>query len=334
MVTQRHPEHLFTGKLLLVFVALAALAWIACNPMNIFKNRAVQRLPGIQAITGPIPPVYTASILGVKMPQSVAVAPDGNRLYVAEGDGDRGVRMVDLRTRTLLGSLTPPETTPGDRKPMSVALGRGGIVYVVDRRRSVVDMYDPTGQWLGMLPEPLNSKGLWEPLAVAVNAEGLVYVTNANPGGPALVEYNGDGRLLTSVGPTGGNPSPLSFPTGIAMGANGYAFIADSNAGRVVAMDEAGAMVRTYGKTVGLEALALPRGVAIDRRGFMYVTDVTNDDVKVWDISTDPATFLFTFGSSGFADGELLYPNSVAADSNGRIYVADTGNDRVQIWAY
>lgn len=321
-------------KALFVFSLVLLSAGLACNPMNLLKSKGVRNLPGVQVLTGPVAPIFASSILDVRVPQAVAVNTEGTLLFVAEGDGERGIKVFDLSTRALLRDLVPPETTPGKRKPMSIALAPNGILFVVDRLRNIVDMYDPQGEWLGSLGEPPAAAGRWEPLSVAATAKKEVFVANANTAGPPVAMYDQVGKFLGVIS-AGGETPALSFPTGLAvLGSNNYIFVADGDAGRVVALDASGALKGIYGRTPGDSGLALPRGVAIDSRGYLHVVDVTADNIKVWDTKTDPATFLFTFGESGFADGQFLYPNSVAVDGNRGVYVADSGNDRVQIWSY
>ena len=285
-------------------------------------------------MTGPTPPAFVTSILGLRVPLAVGVAPDGSRLYVAEGDGDRTVRVIDLSTQAPLAALAPPGTKPGTRKPMGIAVAPNGVVYVVDRLRLAVDMYNPADQWLGTLADPPRLSGMWQPSGVAVNAEGDVYVTNGGVSGPAVAEYDGRSRFVTTYGIVSEGAAGVSFPSALALGKNGYMFVSDSNHSRIAVLNEQGEIVTTYGGSVGEESLALPRGVFIDQRGFCYVTDATGHVVKVWNVSREPAKFLFSFGEPGSADGQFLYPNAVAVDGRGRIYIADTGNDRVQIWAY
>ena len=43
-------------------------------------------------------------------------------------------------------------------------------------------------------------------------------------------------------------------------------------------------------------------------------------------------TFLMSFGSWGYADGQFRSPHSLAMDSRGRLFVADRGNRRIQIF--
>lgn len=63
-----------------------------------------------------------------------------------------------------------------------------------------------------------------------------------------------------------------------------------------------------------------PAGVAVDRRGIVWVADTGHGQVAV-----------FTAGGSPVARfGQLAGPQSVAVSPAGRVFVADTGNNRVQ----
>ncbi len=324
----------FAWKALFLVIALFAVAGMACNPLKFLKNTPARNLPGIQAVTGPIPPRYVASVLDVKVPQSVAVSPDGSLLYVAEGDGERGVRVIDISTRAFVRNIIPPETTPGGRKPMSIALAPSGILFVVDRLRNVVDMYDAQGQWLGVLPDPPLTRNMWEPLALGFSPDDELYVTNSNTEGPLIGVYDANGNFQTTLLVERASENDFSFATGVVVGDGGITYVSDGNSGRVAALDADGKLLQVYGRAPGPSALSLPRGIAIDDRGYCYIADITADGVKVWDMSKQPAVFLFAFGDTGFADGEFQYPTSVAVDGSGRIYIADSGNDRVQIWDY
>lgn len=314
---------------------LVALSLLLSGCQTLPGSRAVRRLPGVAAITGPTPPVFVSNILGLVVPVSVAPSPDNQRLYVAEGDEDREVKIINLSDRTATGALNPPGSDPGKRKPLAIAVGPQGLVFVLDRLRLTVDMYGPDDRWLGTLPDPAQSLGPWEPLGLGVAPDGSVYVLNGAPEGPTLVQYASNGALSRVIQlQASPETAPLAFPSGLAIGQDGNLFISDSNNGRVVVMDQTGRLTQSYGGSIGPEQMAIPRGLVIDGRRRLYVTDSTNHVIKVWDISTNPATFLFDFASGGSADGELLYPNAVAVDSRGVLYVADSGNSRVSLWSY
>jgi sugar lactone lactonase YvrE len=70
-----------------------------------------------------------------------------------------------------------------------------------------------------------------------------------------------------------------------------------------------------------------PRGIALDSRGHVYVTDQNNHRVLVFDQLGD---YLHGWGSYGTSEGRFIFPDGIAAASDGSILVADSGNHRVQ----
>lgn len=61
----------------------------------------------------------------------------------------------------------------------------------------------------------------------------------------------------------------------------------------------------------------------------LYVTDILDQDVKVYDLKGRLVT---RFGRPGSEKGEFLYPNGIAADKDGTIYISDSNNARVQVF--
>jgi DNA-binding beta-propeller fold protein YncE len=68
----------------------------------------------------------------------------------------------------------------------------------------------------------------------------------------------------------------------------------------------------------------------VDARGHVLVADTGNKRVIVYD---SDGNFVFQFGGSGLAPGQLEEPVGLALDSNGTFYVADTWNQRIQTFA-
>jgi DNA-binding beta-propeller fold protein YncE len=69
-------------------------------------------------------------------------------------------------------------------------------------------------------------------------------------------------------------------------------------------------------------------GVAVDKkRGLLYVSDLNNDRVNIFDTS---GGFLGMWGSNGTAEERFSHAAGVAADASGHVYVADEQNHRVQ----
>jgi len=73
-----------------------------------------------------------------------------------------------------------------------------------------------------------------------------------------------------------------------------------------------------------------PRGLAVDKKGLIYVADTGNDRVQIFN---PDGTFNNQFGESGSGDGQFRQPSSVAVNAKGNIYVADTKNKKVKAFS-
>lgn len=290
-------------------------------------------LPEVPIIGGAIkalPPRYVFSIHGVTQPLGVALSPDGKRVYVTEGSGQRLVRFFDPEGKPL-GAFPPP---PGAEKllrlPVSVAIGQDGKVYVSDRVMRAVHIYKPDGAYVSpFLPQ--GSAGLLaEPLALTLDDKGELYVTEVSLGAHRVMEFTPAGQLKRAFGREGRGEGEFSFPNAIVIDRQGRFYISDSNNNRVLYFDKDG----TYlGRLPGL--MGMPRGLALDDLGRLYVVDSIGAAVWVFDTKEKPAKLLFTFGVPGAEDGQFRYPNGIAVDGRtGRVYVTDFANNRVSVWAY
>lgn len=294
----------------------------------------VRSLPGVEAVTGVVPPKFSENLLGFRAPLDVAISPDDQSVYVVEGGDDRDVKRLNLRdgSRT---SLAPPRTTPGLRKPVAIAVAPNGTVYVVDRLRYVVDIYDRDNFWRGALPTPPGVSG-WEPLAVAVDPrDASILVTNAAQSGPSVAAYALDGSLKEVLPFLTPRDAPLSFPAGIAVvypAGKRLIILSDSNNRRVVAVEDGAESQWTFGDSPGPSAIGLPRGIVALRDDRCLVVDATDHSITGWSLKGARAEFLFRIAGPGVEDGELLFPNGIARASDGRLFITDRDNDRVQVW--
>ena len=76
---------------------------------------------------------------------------------------------------------------------------------------------------------------------------------------------------------------------------------------------------------------ALPKGLAVDPDGHLYLSDARFDVVQVFD---EDGRLLLIIGGHGTGQGEFWNPAGIAIDGLGQIAVADTGNQRVQLLRY
>jgi tripartite motif-containing protein 2/3 len=114
---------------------------------------------------------------------------------------------------------------------------------------------------------------------------------------------------------------------------DGSLVVADSGNSRVIVFEPNGTVRGALERGTMDAALGMPRGLAINSKGTLYVVDTVNQVVRVF--ASDPSglpTFSTSFGDVGELDGQFNYPNGIATDSDGRVYVVDRENGRLQVW--
>lgn len=134
--------------------------------------------------------------------------------------------------------------------------------------------------------------------------------------------------------------------TGLAVDADGNAYVADSGNHTIRKVTVDGAVTTlagtagTAGSADGTGAAArfdAPSGVAVDSAGTLYVADTLNHVIRKVTADGVVTTFAGHAGAAGFADGSataarFYAPQGVALDPAGKkLYVADTNNDTIRV---
>lgn len=314
------------AKLAAIAAALIAIAIILILRAVSGSNP----LPGIPSTL----PHHVTDIYGSSQPMGVAVNPSGNRVYVTESAGRRLVRVYD-GSGNQVDTLRPPGPAGKERLPVYVAVNpKTEDVYVSDRLREVVDVYDPNGKYLRSLKPSGFGKGA-NPLGLAFGPEGDLYTTDVsgNRKHQRILVFGGQGsEPLRKIGSRG----MFWFPNGLVLDAKRDLYVTDSDNGRLEIFDPNGKLTSTIARGVGEGDLGLPRGIAISGER-LFVVDTTSHTVKVYRLPgqvTEVPRYVGSFGVEGIGNGQFQYPNGIAIDGNGRIYVTDRENDRVQVWSY
>ena len=205
----------------------------------------------------------------------------------------------------------------GQRKEVSI--------NVVVRNRDVYDYaYRWSTQWN-------NSYGGGNPYSIALNNKrNSVYITFHE----RIEVYSLAGTFLFAITKPSNDEYPLTNEMKIAVDANGNIYVTCPDVQTVVKFDAAGKFVKKWGtKGSGNGQFTRAQGIACDSQGNVYVCDGyynadKSNNGRVQKFTAD-GTFLSTFGSMGWNDGQFQNPTDIALDVSDNIYVTDNWNNRL-----
>ncbi|MGH9021691.1 MAG: NHL repeat-containing protein [Acidimicrobiia bacterium] len=247
--------------------------------------------------------------------------------------------------------------------PEALAVGDSGHLYIADSSDNRVRVIDPEGTIDTLAGSgrrgfsgdggPATRARLFRPDGVAADRQGNVYV--ADFGNHRVRRVDSAGIITTAVGigtrgfsGDGGEATQaqIADPGALAVDRAGNLYIADLGNGRVRKVDPEGIITTVAGTGVtGFSGdggpataaqLAVPRGLAVDPTGNLYIADLRNHRVRRIDSAGVITTVVGTGMNGDYGDGgpaleaALADPTGLAVDSAGRLFVADAGSHRIR----
>ena len=299
-------------------------------------------------------------------PYSIAIDTLGN-FYVADPSAHviRKITSAGVVT-TFAGTAGSAGNTDGVGSaarfngPQGVAVDGSGNIYVADTNNHTIRGISPSGNVLTLAGTPgsvgsadgLGSAARFAyPFGLVIDAFGTIYVADTFNHAIRRVAQNGTvSTMAGAVGVRGtadgtGTSARFAYPTGIAVDAQTFVYVADSNNGTIRKINQGG-VVTTYAGTAGsfgtADGAALtvarfnqPNGVAVDSTGVVYVADSFSHTIRRITTAGDVGTLAGLAGSVGTTDGtgsaaRFSQPNGIAVDSTGNVYVADSQNRTIR----
>ena len=226
---------------------------------------------------------------------------------------------------------------PGFYHPVDVAMGRGSVLYVLNR--GTMDTGDsmfykritvctPDDEYLTQLSYGGTGDGqiMW-PSSIAIDQDENLYISDEALQRITILDKKG--QFLAKWGTRGRGEGEFDRPANIVFDKGGNLLVVDGLNNRVQRYTKDGRFLGQWGSPgTGDGEFNMPWGVTIDHADNVYVADWRNDRIQKFD---SDGKHLASWGRPGNGEGEFNRPSGLAVDGEGNIYVADWGNDRVQV---
>lgn len=293
-------------------------------------------------------------------PSGIAIDASNN-LYVSEEYGHTIRKITPAGVVTTLaggagtsGHHNATGTAARFNRPVGLAVGPGGTVYVADTGNHVIRKVTPDGvvtALAGLAGNHGSADGsgtlarFSSPGGLAVDEDGYVYVADT---GNHLIRVITPGGSVSTLAGDAGKPGTIDaagtaarfwMPTGIVVDADGELHVTDQGSHVIRKITPAGVVSRLAGLHAptgstdgsGLGArFSFPSGVASDSEGNVFVADRANWVIRKISPAGAVTTLAGTAGLQGSLDGSgpdarFSDPIAVAVDASGNVYVADHG---------
>lgn len=280
-----------------------------------------------------------------------------NNVYVTE-IGNNRIRKITPAgvVSTLAGSTRGYEDGSGANakfsEPRGITVDLQGTIYVADFGNDKIRKITPTGvvtTLAGSIRGFADGTGTTAqfnlPYGITVDSNGIIYVADMDNDRIRRVTPTGVVTTIagSSRGYVDGNGVNAKFsqPRGITIDSLGNIFISDTSNQRIRKITPSGTVTTVAGSGasgfadgIGTSSIFfLPRGLAVDRSGNLYVSDTENNRIRK---VTSNGTVTTLAGSNRIAiDGtaenaQFNSPTGITRDTSGNIYVADTFNHRIR----
>ena len=182
---------------------------------------------------------------------------------------------------------------------------------------------------------PVGGSYFTSPIDIAINSNDEIYI--ADNSDRKIYVFTSNGTPLPGktrgAGNNGGGPNAFRGPIGLEFDQFDNLFVADRYKGSSTETFERnmvkifyanGEYYEFYGKST-TDKFNSPYRLALDKRGFLYVSDLGNNNprVQIFDVDEQgQANYIQNLGT-----GKIDSPGSIVIDDYGFIYVADFGPD-------
>lgn len=219
----------------------------------------------------------------IKQPSGIAVGSEGI-LYVTDVNKKRVVTLSP--SGEILASFGSDKIFG---KPSHIAINRkNGDIYVSDLAKHRIATFDKNGKFLFFIGKPGKEQGEFAfPQGIAVSADNQLYI--ADMLNSRIQIFSSEGKFIRSFGQQGTDYRDFESPRGLAFGPDGNLYIVDFKKALLLTYSPDGTMLLATGnlkKSNHPLGFSAPASIFINGKGTIFITDMTNHRISVWQILT------------------------------------------------
>jgi len=213
--------------------------------------------------------------------------------------------------------------------PNGIAVDSKGSVYVADARVGAVFIFNTETKDLQMIKNGADAR-FGTIVGLAMDDADRLFVSDTKY--HRIVVFDRNHKLEGAITQGG-----LVDPAGMAIdNENRFLYVADAGRDQVMVYDADNFnLIRTIGTVGKAHSLtepgqfAAPTNVALDQDNNLYVTDMFNNRVEIFDAD---GNFIRAWGKAGDRPGYFAKPKGIAIDADGHVWVADAMQDVLQCY--
>ncbi len=213
--------------------------------------------------------------------------------------------------------------------PYGIAVDSKGTLYIADGKVGAIFIFNTETKELTMIKHGVNAH-FGDIIGLAVDDSDRLFVSDTKL--HRIMVFDKDHKVEGSITEGG-----LIDPGGMAVdNENRFLYVADAGRDQVMVYDaDKLNLIRTIGTAGKKHSLtepgqfSVPTNVAVDADANLYVTDMYNNRVEIFDAD---GNFIRAWGKQGDRPGTFSKPKGIAIDADGHVWVADAVQDILQCY--
>jgi len=212
--------------------------------------------------------------------------------------------------------------------PYGIAVDSKGTAYIADGKVGAIFMFNTETKELKMIKNGSDAH-FGDIIGLTMDDSDRLFVSDTKL--HRILVFDKEHKVEGSI--SGG----LIDPAGMAVdNENRFLYVADAGLDQVLVYDaDKLTLIRKMGTAGKKHSLtepgqfAAPEDVAVDSDGNLYVSDMYNNRVEIFDAD---GNFIRAWGKSGDRPGYFSRPKGIAIDADGHVWVADGVMDILQCY--